>query len=204
MIPGTTSDPTTVSSTFETNFTNECLIKSGHISSVVMKFVVESTSNESKEILIMRPIIEFDIRNVTEHGVIVHFDQIFDENDYFLLYYPNDFDAFNQTINDDQIKFLLRCQLIHSYNLEIKNLQPSTIYTFCVVHRYLFMNTPFLCKSKQTAMSVQRKSWIVREHKMIILTSFLVNIILVIILISIIMICFLKSRIKMLPLAIGN
>ena len=143
---------------------------------------------------IYRPFIPFVIHDVNENELIVVFNSVDFENNMVLYYYPSYFNASDLSMNDDQIEDLFRCQLIHNPELKIMNLQSSTIYTFCVFPTELI--TPFHCKSHLTATPIQKEQWIDQEHDDIMLTSILVNIILVTLLIGIAMIYLLKYRAK--------
>lgn len=134
--------------------------------------------------VIYRSFIPFEIHDVNENEVIVAFNRVDFENGIVLYYYPADFNASDLTIDEEHIEDLFRCQLIHNSELKIMNLQPSKMYTFCVLIGTELI-TPFHCKSHRTATSFEKEPWIDQEHKVIIFTSFLVNIILVTLLIGI-------------------
>ena len=165
-----------------------------NLTSVQLPLFPRFIPNESFNIFIPRPLIIFDVHDVNENEVIVHFDDVFFNNNIVLIYYPGVFNASDRTISQRYIKDVLRCQLIYSYDLKIINLQPSLIYTFCVIQWDSMILTPFHCKSHQTVTPFGRQPWIVQEHKVIILTSFLV-LILVALLIGITMTYLLIRRV---------
>lgn len=146
-----------------------------------------------------RPFIPFEIHDVNENEIIVVFNRVDLDNKVVLYYYPSSFNASDLSMNDDQIEDLFRCQLIHNPELKIMNLQSSTIYTFCALLGTVLI-TPFHCKSHLTATPFQEEPWIDQEHDDIMLTSILVNIVLVTLLIGIAMIYLLKYRAKSLML----
>lgn len=165
---------------FVPTFDIRCLRENGrHLippnnTAIRIPFLPRYIPNESLDVLIPRPNVFFDIHDVNENEVIVHFGEVFYTNDYVLIYYPGVFNASDMTIEEGQVKDVLRCQLIYNFDLMIKNLQPSVIYTFCAIQWGTMISTPFHCKSHQTATPFGRQPWIIQEHKVIILTSFVV------------------------------
>lgn len=203
VLPLSTANPTAPS--FQSTFDIQCLRENGRIlippknsalnrSSIQMPLFPRYIPNESIDVFIPRPNVFFDIHDVDENEVIVHFGEVFYTNDFVLIYYPGIFNASDMTINQGQVKDVLRCKLIYNFDLKIVNLQPSLIYTFCAIEWGTMISTPFHCKSHQTATPFGRQPWIVQEHKVIILTSFLV-LILVALIIGVLMTYLLIRRV---------
>ncbi|CAO1437522.1 unnamed protein product [Diamesa hyperborea] len=177
--------PPTVPPPFKSTFDIQCLRENGRIllrpnssslekTPVPLPLLPRYIPNESIDVSIPRPNVFFDIHDVNENEVIVHFGEVFYTNDIVLIYYPDIFNASDMSINQGQVNDVLRCKLIYNFDLKIMNLQPSLIYTFCALEWATMISTPFHCKSHQTATPFGRQPWIVQEHKVIILTSFLV------------------------------
>lgn len=152
-----------------------------------------SIAKESKDTFIFASYSEFVIQDVDENEVIVHFDQSFNKNEFNLIYFPTYFNASNLTITKEQIKDIVLCEWINKNDINIKNLQSSMKYTFCVQEWGQCIFSPFDCKLHKTATPFAKQSWIDQESKVIILTSF-VGLTLVALLTGIIMTYFLLHK----------
>lgn len=106
--------------------------------------------------------------NDVESEVQVEFDRLYD---LFLVYYPGFLDASN--LDSDDVQNSVHCQIVTSPIILIKNLIPSTVYTFCALMRYQLIQSPFQCKSYQSQTPFSRRPWIYQGQKVVILTSFL-------------------------------
>lgn len=118
-----------------------------------------------------RPAFSFDfLESESETEVEI----VFDAHDYegvVLIYYPGFLDASN--LDSETSINSINCRTVISTSIVIKNLLPSTVYTFCALFGYTVILTPFQCKSYQTLTPFRRQTWIYQEQKVIILTSFL-------------------------------
>lgn len=125
-------------------------------------------SNDTVELL--RPPINFYFeKTLSDNEVQITFDDYYDE--VFMVYYPGFLDV--STMNSESAQGSVRCVIVSIPRLVIKELLPSTVYTFCALLRDVAIETPFQCKSYQTTAIFDREPWIYQEHKAVILTSFL-------------------------------
>ena len=159
-------------------FKIHCLRENGRIlipfNNSSVPYLPQFDLSDSFDISIPGPNIVFEIYDVNENEVIVHFDRVFYGSEVVLVYYPGDFNASDNTLNEKHVKDALRCDLIYKYDLKIMNLQPSMSYTFCALLGNGGLMTPFNCKLHKTVTPYGRQPWIVQEHKVIIITSLLV------------------------------
>lgn len=135
-------------------------------------------TNGSEDISIFRPIYRLDIHNINENEVNINFYHYYGEsfkNRYLLIYYPEDFDASDSSMTEEQVKDEMRCSFINNHTMKIVDLDPSTSYKFCVLASDSILS-PFGCQLHQTVTPVARQTWIKQEYKVITLTSFVITI----------------------------
>lgn len=120
-------------------------------------------------IMLTRPLVTFDFERSDSDSSV---DIVFANNYYnvFMVYYPGFIDSADFTGYNGQAK--IHCQIVVGANIVIRNLLPSTVYTFCALINHE-IQTPFQCKSYQTPTPFKRQTWIYQEQKVIILTTFL-------------------------------
>lgn len=124
-------------------------------------------SNDSVELL--RPPINFYFEeSLSDNEVQITFEDYYGE--VFMVYYPGFLDVSN--LNSESARGSVRCVIVSVPHLVIKELLSSTVYTFCALLRGVAIETPFQCKSYQTAIYF-REPWIYQDTKAVILTSFL-------------------------------
>lgn len=130
-----------------------------------------TTPANPETLKLIRPVVSFDFETVpTDAEVQIVFDNIF-IYDIFLVYYPGFLDA--TELNSENVANSVNCQIVVSTKILIKDLTPTTVYTFCALIRNQIIQSPFQCKSYQTQTPFKRQAWIYQEQKVIVFTSFL-------------------------------
>lgn len=121
-----------------------------------------------------RPSVTFDFESInSDTNVQLVFRGLYGK-DVILVYYHGSLDA--SDLDSQNVDENVHCQIVLTMRVLIKDLQPTTVYTFCVFVTFdpeVEFDTPFQCKSLQTPTPFARQTWIYQEQKVIILTSFL-------------------------------
>lgn len=126
---------------------------------------------EKISLRLLKPDVSFTFESVSsEFEAQIVFDNI-SGRDIALVYFPGVLDTSDLTI--DGIANDINCLTIVSTTVFIKDLQPSTVYTFCALMRNQPMQTPFQCKAYQTQTPFKHQAWINQGKKLIYITSFL-------------------------------
>lgn len=120
-----------------------------------------------------RPSVMFDIESrEADSSLQLVFRVLF--GDEMLVYYPSSLDT--SDLSEQNVDENINCQIVSSMRVLIKDLIPSTVYTFCAFvsnDLYAEFQTPFQCKSFLTPTPFARQTWIYQGQKIIIMTSFL-------------------------------
>lgn len=121
-------------------------------------------TRDNETLKLFRPNVLFDIVHTSSD---TEMQIIFDDPDYqglYLVYYPGSLDA--SDLSNEKAQRSIHCQIVISSKILIKDLLPSTVYTFCALVQNT-MVSPFQCKSNQTKTPFYRQAWIHQEHKVI-------------------------------------
>lgn len=113
-------------------------------------------------ITVYRPPVLFTIQQTKPNEVIVTFDR--KEEGMVLLYYPVYFNPFDMIVDDPNDP---RCVNVANEVINISDLLPNTIYTFCSLFNIAIF-TPFQCISHANTDGMP---WLYEEQRPVIITS---------------------------------